>query len=516
MPEVPFPSGLPTRPIKSQQTVSGGEISQLTAPTRAIGEAGAGLANFGQNLNKILFNEMAAEKTLNFQESTHKSYDDFLTGLQDNHDVDTWGPGFVKFHKGVKSQLSSIKSPVVRANLAQWLGTKSAQWQGDMTRMTAAKINSNMNNSLALARIRSVEQGDITPWNEAAATALEGNIDPQQLELMTAQVNKEIDAANDGREEIAALDVIFGQLSAIRDPKTGRFDPKEAMRQVTIMEGLTEPQRNGLEARITSLKDIQDQETEEQKIEIDTASVAPQSEFLANYSDIIAGIDGSVLLTVKDKEEQRKKVNARFNDLKAGKVDPINTWDADAYTNLAIKIRRSPYSVKISDIRGKVGLGEKGGITADQSDVLTELWRTYTGADVVEKGRHAVYSSAINGMRTAKAFSLDKTENSIMAAEAMTLLDAWAIKQEDPTDVDYQNFFDRLTSTADLSWWDRFWVGNDKYEGRLAVGRNLAKLQQEVSGKPLTERPAKYPDAVWNSEHNTWTVIRDGRLKGIE
>ena len=307
---------------------------------------------------------------------------------------------------------------------------------------------------------------------------------------------------------VANMDAIYIDLSPL--------GPTKALEKLQQMTGLTTAERNALEARFATDKSLADEQKEAEKLEIDTASVVPQTEFLANYENIINSINESTTLTTKDKEDQRKKVGARFDAIKAGKVDPINTWDADAYNNLATKIRRSPYSVKFSDIRNKVGLGKKGGITLDQSDVLTELLRKYTGADVVEKGRHAVYSSAINGMRTAKAFSLDKTENSIMAAEAMTLLDAWAIKQEDPTDVDYHNFFDRLTSTADLGWWDRFWVGNDKNEGRLAVGRNLAKLQQEVSGKPLTERPAKYPDAVWNSEHNTWTVIRDGRLKGIE
>jgi hypothetical protein len=31
-----------------------------------------------------------------------------------------------------------------------------------------------------------------------------------------------------------------------------------------------------------------------------------------------------------------------------------------------------------------------------------------------------------------------------------------------------------------------------------------------------TEKPAGYPDAVWNEEFKMWTVVRGGRLKGIE
>ena len=31
-----------------------------------------------------------------------------------------------------------------------------------------------------------------------------------------------------------------------------------------------------------------------------------------------------------------------------------------------------------------------------------------------------------------------------------------------------------------------------------------------------SSKPAKYPDAVWNEEHGMWTVIRNGRLKGIK
>ena len=37
-----------------------------------------------------------------------------------------------------------------------------------------------------------------------------------------------------------------------------------------------------------------------------------------------------------------------------------------------------------------------------------------------------------------------------------------------------------------------------------------------VSTPGLPPKPAEYPDAVWNPTYKMWTVIRDGRLKGIK
>ena len=30
------------------------------------------------------------------------------------------------------------------------------------------------------------------------------------------------------------------------------------------------------------------------------------------------------------------------------------------------------------------------------------------------------------------------------------------------------------------------------------------------------KKPAEYPDAVWNEEHKMWTVVREGRLMGVQ
>ena len=174
-------------------------------------------------------------------------------------------------------------------------------------------------------------------------------------------------------------------------------------------------------------------------------------------------------------------MNGRLDAIKSGKVDPINEWDPNAYDSMAVRIRRSPHSVKFSDIHNMVGKGMNGGITADQADVLLGVLKKYQGADILGNDLHRNYSSAISSMKTAKAFSKNKVENAKLAAKAMSTLDAWAIKQESPNAQDYQDFMERLTDTSDLSWWTRLWAGRDAAEGRVAVGRNLAEIQREVT-----------------------------------
>ena len=48
------------------------------------------------------------------------------------------------------------------------------------------------------------------------------------------------------------------------------------------------------------------------------------------------------------------------------------------------------------------------------------------------------------------------------------------------------------------------------------IKKELAKLEEPTAKKDRPVKPAEYPDAEWSEEHKMWTVIRDGRLKGIK
>jgi len=60
---------------------------------------------------------------------------------------------------------------------------------------------------------------------------------------------------------------------------------------------------------------------------------------------------------------------------------------------------------------------------------------------------------------------------------------------------------------------DHGWFGGNEYQW------DPKHEDVQAAGGVSTVRqakPAQYPDAVWNNEHGMWTVVRNGRLMGVE
>jgi len=222
---------------------------------------------------------------------------------------------------------------------------------------------------------------------------------------------------------------------------------------------------------------------EAEKQIIDTESVAPASEFLANAPNILTRINTSTVLSVKDKEQQRKKINDRIEAIISGKTDPVYEFDVNYYNQLSARIARDPRSVSETEINSAAGRGLNRGITAGeegQQGSLIKLKRFLQGGD---PSVHRTYTMAISGLKTARAFSKSKKQNARLAAEAQIQLDVWATKERRSPD-DYQAFYDGLVDTIAITGEGLFWKSR-KREAEIA-SENIAKYVEEFVG----------PDAV--------------------
>ncbi|KKK75954.1 hypothetical protein LCGC14_2868540, partial [marine sediment metagenome] len=163
-----------------------------------------------------------------------------------------------------------------------------------------------------------------------------------------------------------------------------------------------------------------------------------------------------------------------------GKVDPINQFDPIEYSRLVRRITRNSMMVKGTDITSRVGLGQNRGITTAQAKTLTALKKFYDGADILGTDLHRIYSGAIVGLRTSKTFSKNKADNVLYAARASVALNAWAVKNPNATESDYQAFFDRLMDRSFMDNWGRGWFARKPEEQRIAVRENIQAFEEEL------------------------------------
>ncbi len=230
-------------------------------------------------------------------------------------------------------------------------------------------------------------------------------------------------------------------------------------------------------------KVVDEKAIEAERQAVDDIFILPREEFLAESMDVLDMINNSTILPVKDKELQRAKINKRIDAISSGKIDPVDEFDPKTYDALSIRIARNSKAVNGTDISGRVGLGKNGGITTKQSEELTRLKKFYDGADVLGNSLHRTYTSAITGLKTAKRFSRNKTENIQFAAQARSVLDSWAVQNPDATEDDYQAFFDRLIDNSRMNTWGRGWFTRKAEEDRISIRENIEDIQKELAGE---------------------------------
>lgn len=285
----------------------------------------------------------------------------------------------------------------------------------------------------------------------------------------------------------------LGLATSQRNKETGRIDLVKAQ-EVIKKSKLSEIDQLDIMTKLdtwdTKEQKAKEDITEAERKTIDDIFIKPTDEFLASVPNALDAINNSANMPVKDKEEQRKKINDRVNAIKEGKIDPVDTFDPQAYNNLAIRISKNSKAVSAGEIENSVGKGKKGGITVKQKEALFDLKKKYDSGDIIGNRLHSRYSDAVSGLRTSKAFSLNKVENVKLAAEAQSVLDSWAIKHPDATEDEYEDFFNRLVDTSNLSGWYTFFTRKSK-EQRTAIQENLKEMKTEIGDKPTYTKGQK-------------------------
>lgn len=305
---------------------------------------------------------------------------------------------------------------------------------------------------------------------EAYREALSFKYGPDMIELFAQSAKS--DGAK-GRARNYALAGDFGTARKIINEEDFG-DPKDRVAMLNAIDAI--------EAKATL---DNDREIESELEVIDNIVTLPQDEFLAQAPAALERINKSEILPVKGKndagkEGQRKKINDRIKAIAEGKADPIGQFDPVAYSNIERRITQNSMMVKGTDITNLVGKGTSGGITAAQAKDLTALKKFYDGADILGTDLHRIYSGAIVGLRTSKTFSRDKADNALYAARASAALNAWAVKNPNATESDYQDFFDRLMDRSQMDNWGRGWFIREKEEQKVAIRENIQSFEEEL------------------------------------
>ncbi len=485
-------------PTRVSQVIPSGRVAGAVIPfdiadtgqgieAQGLAGLGRGVGDLGISLGRIAFAEgtsqadsarVAAGSRINLLETE-------LSTINDTEQYDA----------KLKEALEDIK--VLRPDhviggeqFDDFLERTIPQWQTGVNILKIKQTQSNIEGRyiLDLAEARTLGRLDLA--NELTVNARDktGAITPEQAARDLTISSALIEKINNKKAEEFVLDAAFAAWESTVTKKDPSGDLKVALQ---VVEDSNIDDKSRIEGEIKSRIVNRRAEAkldlanaiEAEKQSIDDIFILPREEFLTKSIDTLEAINSSTILSVKDKEEQRAKINKRIEAISTGKIDPVDQFDPKAYDSLSIRIARNSKAVNSTDISSRVGLGKQGGITTKQSEELTRLKKFYDGADVLGNSLHRTYTSAITGLKTAKRFSRNKTENIKFAAQARSILDSWAIQNPDATEDDYQAFFDRLIDNSRMNTWARGWFTRKAEEDRISIRENIEEIQKELAGE---------------------------------
>ncbi len=311
--------------------------------------------------------------------------------------------------------------------------------------------------------------------------AVDKNDAPRAIEQIEMGVSKGIIAPGDGRELIvkakhdaqllAAERIAMSQpdelLGMVEGDKIKGYDeltPDDvySVRHRALME------KDYREAKVKSDNSAA---IEAERLVIDQIFIKPQDEFLANVPDALSLINNSKIMPVKDKEEQRKKINDRVDAIKAGKIDPVDEFDLVYYKNLSDRLATNSRTVPESEINGAVGKGTDRGITGGENGQQGNLikLKRFLENNEADQRLYSEYTKALSTLKATKAFHQNRKRNDVLAAEAQILLNQWA-STENRSPLDYQQFFDGIIDTVGLTSGGLWWSGQTEEQRRASVG----------------------------------------------
>ncbi len=484
-----IPEGIFDREFSAQQGM-GQAISQRA---NVYADMAGALGNLSMKMMDIQRNREEADSQVQYEEA----FEGWQIAELQNPDYAGRVERFRKFHDTATKQiLSATKSPSAKRNIERYL-----KKQGISHRINLAydgykeQIESTRKFLPSYLEMMSKLYADAP--NETARTAIQEDVNRKIADFKFGDEEEgfwliEKQQIFDKAARKQYTDGVWNTLMGIMRPDNpdkvdyGKIKELLADRTNPITSGLDDNEQEQFLKNVNILGTQQkledDNELEAERKVIDDIFIKPQDEFLASASSILQQINTSIILTTKDKEEQRKKINDRINAIKSGDIDPVDKFDPQAYNNLSVRISRNSKSVKSSEIENAVGKGDDGGITVKQKEVLFDLKKKYDGGDLIGNRLHSTYSGAISGLRISKAFGKNKVDNVKLAAEAQSVLDSWALKNPDASESDYEDFFNRLVDTSNLSGWYTFFTRKTK-EQRVAIQENLQEMKKEIGGK---------------------------------
>lgn len=186
---------------------------------------------------------------------------------------------------------------------------------------------------------------------------------------------------------------------------------------------------------------------------IDDIFIKPQDEFLASVDGALDTINNSEIMPVKDKEDQRKKINDRVDAINGGKLDPINQFDSDTYTELLKQVNENPQSLSVSKIGAYLGKGRNKGISSDQYKEIVNIWegRQINKSNAEMRSR---YQDILKAQFNAEIFGkVDKSESQQLYMSKADTISKWFDANPDPKPQEAQEFFNELTREAVEDGW---------------------------------------------------------------
>lgn len=463
---------------------------------------GAGLAEIGAATSKFagdIFNDLVATRAAN-EEAAHQGVAksemkgfDTLVAANPGWGYDKLAAERDKMFARIDAAAKKATTRKARRNIKNFMA-RNRNYMLERTQSSMEAIRSKQE----LLAYESHRKNLMNNFDRAGLTELNEDMIESGLlnpEVTAARQERDfaiIDEAEKKVNEKAGINTFHAALEAASNPQTGTGDFTEVT-ELAKNPAIPEDRQTSLRSAIKTAesafaagKKVNDQKAIEAELDkIDKIFILPQDEFLANVQTALADINSSEVLPVKGingagKEGQRKKINDRVNAIRAGKVDPITQFDAEHYKNLSQRIANNSSEVSTTEIGNSVGRGEVGGLTGAQSEDLIRLKKLYDNADILGTDTHKIYMGALVGMRTAKAFSKNKAENSQLAARAMVALNRWAVRNPDATESDYQAFMDNLIDNSNLTGWERLRIHGNLNEDRFAIQENLNEIEAEL------------------------------------
>ncbi len=469
---------------------------------------GAGVSEIGAATVKFsgdIFNDLVATKAANeeatFQGQVSTAIQEFETFVAANP-----GEGYDRLEKERTKMFATLDKA------GQTATTRKAQQNNKNFMLRNKKfINERTQTSMEAIQVKqelltyeSHRKNFMNNFDRAGLTELNedmiesGLLNPEATAARQEQDFAIIDKAEKKVNEKAGINAFHAALEVASNPQTGTGDFTEVT-ELAKNPAIPEDRQTSLRSAIKTAENtfaastkVNEQKAIEAELDkIDKIFILPQDEFLASVQTALADINSSEVLPVKGingagKEGQRKKINDRVNAIRAGKVDPITQFDATHYESLSRRIANNSSEVSTTEIGNSVGRGESRGLTGEQSEHLIKLKKLYDNADILGTDTHKIYMGALVGMRTAKAFSKNKAENSRLAARAQVALNRWAVKNPEAKEADYQSFMDNLVDNSNLTGWQRLRIHGNLNEDRFAIQENLDEIEAELGiGKPV-------------------------------